>query len=426
MTQSKFRFQFARVVESLWFRPAVYAATALAVLLIAPAVAPLIPEGVRDAVGLDGVYDLLDVLASTLLAVAIFSLAILATSMQAAAGASTPRARPLLLQDRTAQNAISTFIGGFIFSIVGIVGLSTEYYSDASRFLLFIVTCVVILAVIIALIRWIGRMSHLGDVTEVINVVATATRDAFRKAATEPYLGGLPSRELPGDGFAVMPHTFGFVQTVNADELGALADALGVDLHLVSRPGAHVDPARPLVIAAGQIEETAQKKVRDAFIIGPRRTFEADGRYGLIVLSEIGSRALSSGVNDPGTAISVIGASVRVLVDWNTHTRKANPELRHERLYVEPVAIEDLLGDAFRWLARDGASLLEVQIRIQKGLATLIAHDPEVFGEAARVLSREAQQRAKEAMALERDFADLCSVAARLDGLSAHPAAVGS
>jgi uncharacterized membrane protein len=426
MTPSKFRFHFARVVRSLWFRPAVYAAAALAVLLLAPAVAPLIPEGVKDAVGLDGVYDLLDVLASSLLAVSIFSLAILATSMQAAASASTPRARPLLLQDRTAQNAISTFIGGFIFAIVGIVGLSTEYYSDASRLLLFIVTCVVILAVIVALIRWIGRMSHLGDVTEVINVVAAATNDAFRSIADAPHMGGLPSRTLPPGGVPVMPEAFGFVQKVNADDIGALADSLGVDLHLVSRPGAHVDPARPLVIAARPIDEDAQKEVRDAFVIGPQRTFETDGRYGLLVLSEIGSRALSSGVNDPGTAISVIGASVRVLVDWNTHARKARPDIKHRRLYVEPLNISDLLDDAFRWLARDGAALLEVQIRIQKGLATLIAHDKDVFGEAARLLSREAQQRAKGAMELERDYHDLCGLAARLEGLSADQTPVRS
>ena len=102
------------------------------------------PTEFNKLIGLDGVDDLLGVLANTLLAVAIFSLGIMVSSLQAAASAATPRARPLLMQDRTAQNAISVFIGGFIFAIVGTVGLSTNYYDAPARVILFLTTCLVI------------------------------------------------------------------------------------------------------------------------------------------------------------------------------------------------------------------------------------------------------------------------------------------
>ncbi|MCE6949660.1 hypothetical protein LAZ29_01760 [Cereibacter sphaeroides] len=61
------------------------------------------------------------------------------------------------------------------------------------------------------------------------------------------------------------------------------------------------------------------------------------------------------------------------------------------------------MENAFRWIARDGAAELEVQIRLQKGLATLASHDPALFGAAARALSEEALDGAALAMALPRD-----------------------
>ncbi len=52
------------------------------------------------------------------------------------------------------------------------------------------------------------------------------------------------------------------------------------------------------------------------------RTFEDDPRFGLIVLSEIADKALSPGVNDPGTAIDVIGTLVRLFTLWQSPPEK--------------------------------------------------------------------------------------------------------
>ncbi|MCE6957551.1 DUF2254 domain-containing protein [Cereibacter sphaeroides] len=406
--------QFERILtrtrSSLWFRPALYAAVAVATLLLAPVIAPFIPDRLVRLIGLDGVYDLLDALANSLLAVAIFSLGIMASSMQVAAGAATPRARPLLMQDRTAQNAISTFIGGFIFAIVGIVGLSTSYYNDASRVVLFFASCVVIAAVILSLIRWIGRLSSLGDVSEVIDRLEDAAARALGDHARDPFLGGLPGL-APPDGFRLFPDRFGYLETVNIQEIARTAEH--IPLCLLVRPGAYLDPTRPMLRAARFLDEETAARLRAAFVIGPDRSFDHDPRFGLIVLSEVASRALSPGVNDPGTAIDVIGTSVGLLARWSDDLAP-EPEVCHPQLHVAPLSVTDLMEDAFRWIARDGAGQLEVQIRLQKGLATLAAHDPVLFGAAARALSQEALDRAALAMALPQDVERLRAEAARL------------
>ena len=403
MSLSYARLLARRVVRSLWFTPAAYAVLAVAVLLLAPAAAVLLPDEFNKLIGLDGVDDLLGVLANTLLAVAIFSLGIMVSSLQAAASAATPRARPLLMQDRTAQNAISVFIGGFIFAIVGTVGLSTSYFGAPARVILFMTTCLVILSVIYALIRWIGRLSNLGDVSEVVDLLEGAADKAFAELARRPLLGGVEMIALPEHGVPLRADRFGFVQAIDDNLFATISAEQDVDFHLAVRPGTYVDSTTVLLKTSKALDEETARSVHRAFVIGGDRTFEADPRYCLVVLSETASKALSPGVNDPGTAIDVLGTSLRVLAGWSSAARETPARVTGPRLHVPRVSVEDLVVDAFRWIARDGAGQLEVQIRLQKALASLAAHDPVLFGAAARAMSHEAFARAKIGLALPAD-----------------------
>lgn len=407
MSLSYARLIALRIFRSLWFTPAAYAVLAVVVLLLAPAASVLLPEEFHELIGLDGVDDLLGVLANTLLAVAIFSLGIMVSSLQAAASAATPRARPLLMRDRTAQNAISVFIGGFIFAIVGTVGLSTSYYNQPSRVILFLATCLVIVSVIYALIRWIGRLSNMGDVSEVIDLLEYSADKAFGHLALRPFLDGVELSGLPDNGFPMRSKEFGFIQAIDDQVLANVCNKHEIDIYLGVRPGTYVDSATTLLVTSQPLDEKTAKAVYDAFVIGGERTFEADPRYCLIVLSETASKALSAGINDPGTAIDVVGTLLRILAGWSTKARDADKTPPCLKLHVPEITIEDFVGDAFRWIARDGAGQLEVQIRIQKALKSLAEHDPAHFEDAARAMSREAFERAKIGLALPADVETL-------------------
>lgn len=415
MNRSRLHLFVSRITRALWFRPALYAVAALAALIVAPEVALLLPDGLMKLIGLSGVYDLLNALASTLLTVAIFSLGILATSLRATAQGATPRVRPLLAEDRTARNAISTFIGGFVFAVVGIVILSTGYYSDAAKVLMFFITCILILALIVALVRWIGRLSQLGGVAESIDLAEKATRKALLDLAAEPLLGGTLAAGPPSGGHPIGPDAPGFVQAIDVGELGDLAEELDVGLRLLARPGAFVGPGQPLLLTDRPLAADDHKRLRKLFVVGQQRTFEADPRFGLVVLSEIASRALSPAVNDPGTAIDVITTSTRLLCEWSAAAARAQPEAPHARLSVEPVTEDHLLEDAFRWIARDGAKTAEVQVWLLKSLQMLMAQDPGRFGPAVRALARETLARAELAAGLPRELNEVRALVGKID-----------
>jgi len=128
------------------------------------------------------------------------------------------------------------------------------------------------------------------------------------------------------------------------------------------------------------------------------------------VLGEIADKALSQGVNDPGTAIDVIDTVTRLLLNWKDED-KGDKGSGYDRVFMLPLEPRDVLEDVFRPIARDGAGIVEVGIRMQKSLETISACKPD-FAEAARDTARDALARAEKAMDSERDLAALRKVSA--------------
>jgi uncharacterized membrane protein len=69
-----------------------------------------------------------------------------------------------------------------------------------------------------------------------------------------------------------------------------------------------------------------------------------------------------------------------------------------------------MLEDAFQPIARDGAALVEVQVRLQKALAALARIVPDEFADVASAMSAESQERACKALEAEVDKARVAAV----------------
>lgn len=121
-----------RVTKRLWFRATLYCVVGIVTALIGVVVGPWLPPEFTRKLGADAVGSILTILASSMLAVTTFSLSTLVSAASAAANGATPRATGLLLEDKTAQTALSTFLGSFLFSLVGIIALNTGLYGEGA------------------------------------------------------------------------------------------------------------------------------------------------------------------------------------------------------------------------------------------------------------------------------------------------------
>src|SRR5690606_21774487 len=137
----------------------------------------------------DAVDSLLNIIASSMLAVTTFSLGVMTAAFSAATTNVTPRATRLLMEDDLTNNVLSTFIGAFLFSVIDIIVLKTGSYGERGRAVLFLITIVVVAVVVIQLLRCINHLISLGRVGTTIDRVEAPTRAALPARQEQAYLG---------------------------------------------------------------------------------------------------------------------------------------------------------------------------------------------------------------------------------------------
>lgn len=383
------------IARQVWFRAAIFTVVAVAFALFAGLIESLIPFTLSVDLGQGSVGTILQIIATSMLTVTTFSLTAMVTAYSSATTIGTPRATQLLIEDRTSQNVLSTFVGSFAFALVGIIALSTGYYADQGRTILFFGTLVVVAVIVITLLRWIAHLSTFGRMSDVIDRVEEAAADAARTYAARPTLGAMGASQPPAGSRALFGDDTGYVTHVDVAALDAIAKDAGATVFVTATPGRFIDASAPIAYTSSAPDAKTDEAIARSFRVERHRTYEQDPRLGLIALAEIASRALSPATNDPGTAIEVVGSLHRVF--GILQTTDTETDVPYPRVRVTPVPLSDMIEDAFRPIARDGAGVVEVQIKLQKCLATLARNaqgDAHLFRRAADA----AAQRADDAL----------------------------
>lgn len=392
-------FALNRLKEKLWFRPLIFCVLSVIGALLAHIsddsnLYEIVPEIKKESL-----EQLLTTISGSMLVISIFAVGSMISAFSAASNTATPRSFKLIIADDVSQNALSVFIGSFIYSIVAMVALKNGYYGKAGHFVLFLFTLLFFALVIVTFLRWVERISKLGRMGHTIKLVEDATANAIKLWLESPTLNGIATNPNRDEGLAIYSDVSGYVQQINMSRLQKSAEKMDAFITVNAVPGTFATLDKPLfhVILKTTLSETPDyKDIKKAFTIGDMRYFDEDPRFGLITLSEIASRALSPAVNDPGTAIQIIGSYVRLFSLWNKSTLNKNSKKDvFDRIAVPELSIPDLFEDAFRPMARDGAANIEVMIRLQKALKTLASIDNSDLKVSALLHSQESFERAK-------------------------------
>ncbi|PHQ24176.1 hypothetical protein CLH62_14690 [Marinobacter guineae] len=410
LSSDRLRFVFSQIKERLWVKPLVLCVLSIGGAFIAKLADDLGLASVLPEVTLESVESLLSIMASSMLVIATFAVGSMVAAYASASAGATPRSLPLVIADDVTQNALSAFIGAFIFSIVSLIAIQNDMFDSAGQFAIFVLTLLVFAIVIITFVRWVDRIARLGRVVNTMEKAEKAAGDALDRRRHAPTLGALrvSPHQARDKGVPVCSSTVGYVQHIDLETLQSRAEALNCRVMVTVLPGTFVTTRRPLLYVEGAPEVCNEFKpdaFTSAFTIGSNRTFEDDPRFGLLALSEIADKSLSPGINDPGTAIHVIGTMVRLFTLWQSPLEKDRLRaISYDRVSVPELVIDDLFDDAFTAIARDGAGMVEVSIRLQKALSALAETDDSAMVAAARKHSRMALARSERAMSLPEDI----------------------
>lgn len=395
-----------RLSRKLWVRVALMAGLALVTALATMLFEEALPKGLRDRFEPDAAMPVLTILASGMLAVSTFSLNVMVSAFRAAADQATPRAHRILLKDTTTQSVLAVFIGAFVYSLSAILLLKAGLHGQGSVTILMGVTALIVVLVIVSMVRWIDHLSDLGSMDATLRLIEAQTRAGLRQSRASPGFGAralTTDTVIPVDAQPLPAPASGFLQVVDLTAMSKCLPGPAAHVYLTKAPGAPVLKGQVIGHVAGLDDDTL-KDVQSALVIGDERTFEQDVTFGLLILSESASRALSPGVNDPGTAIDVISRLERLLWAWSL-TPSEDTTLDHPQIYMPKLEPASLITEAFSGIARDGAGQIEVVERLLKALSALQDSPEEELNDAARDMAELARAHAAHALVLDQEKA---------------------
>lgn len=418
MMKAHQKWQLKNLFQQIWVRVTLFSLLGVVTALCGLWFDHYVPKDWADVVGADAVDTILNILASSLLAVTTFSLSTMIGAFGSASTSATPRATQLLIKDQTTQNVLSSFVGAFVFSIVGIITIQAGVYGFRGKIVIFAVTLAVVAFVVFTLLRWINHLMTFGRLVETTQRVEDVVALALTQQAEKPCYGAQclePNWQPPAQAKPVYSPKNGYVQYIDVHALSLLCTEPGQAIYCVVQPGHFVTTATVIAYSLG-FEEDFSQRIDDAFALDVDRSFEQDPRFGLCTLSEIASRALSPAVNDPGTAIEVISRGTRLLANFVVQ-REQEIEAREaavkegtqttasalQGVYIGQASDEEMFDDFFTPIARDGASLIEVMLVLLNALEQLALVSPKHYAPLVRQHVDWVMQRAEEQMQLPYD-----------------------
>lgn len=405
----RIKFILKQFREILWLRPLV-----LSIAMIALAVVVRLVDGtglnrIVPKMTDESIETLLTIMASSMLVIATLAVGAMVSAYASASSTATPRTFRLVIADDLTQNALSTFLGAFIFSIVGLTSVKNDFYGKAAVFVLFVLTVIVFGTVILTFVRWVDRIARLGRLGMTIEMVERATARAFKRRGEALYLHGVPVKTTHLKGKPVLAADAGYIQQIDVASLQNWAEKERGRIVVKALTGDFVAPGTVLAYARAERDDGTTLDygpVAQSFVIRNERQFDDDPRFGLVVLSEIAGRALSPAVNDPGTAVDILGALTRLFILWNQcGPAAAQTGPQYDLVEVPAISERDMFDDAFTAIARDGAGTVEVAVRLQEVLKILSEIGSVPLRKAALHHAGTALKRSRQAMNLEEDLA---------------------
>ena len=398
----------AALGDTFWVLPgvAVIAGILAGVGLVAVDRSGIVPKWLIDSPwlyngGATGARTLLGAVASSTIGVAgtVFSITIAALSL--AAGQMGPRLLRNFTRDRGNQLTLGTFLGTFSYALMVLRSVRTQSEGLFVPHLALSISILLAFVCVGTLVFFVGHMAGRINVDTVIELVSVEVRTAIKTLMLSEVQPEPPPAAFWYGATPVADGRRGYLQQLDECRLADWAAEHGTAIRLLVRPGDFVFPGAAIATLTRPVEG-ANDAIRANTALGGQRASSSDLEFSIRQLVEVAVRALSPGINDPHTAMSVLdrlGASLCDAVPLHLAT---GVTLRNGRpVLVRPGIDYDGLVDSMFHLIRQNAAgsaavlirMLEVLVSVAGcerdplRLAVLQRHADLIRGDAERDIS---------------------------------------
>ena len=218
----------------------------------------------------------------------------------------SPRLLPILLKERHQQVILGFMIGSIIHSLILFFGLvETNEQVDPPH----LAAASVVIFTILSISLYVYFIYRVSQSVHINHILKNSYRDTkkrledFQESSKRMRL--VPEEKLPEFKPLVYAEQPGYLSDVQLSKLATIAHEAGVEVRLTVTPADFVYYRTAYLHTTGPVTDRRRKKLDRAILVSaeePMAVFQNGFKH----LTEVIVKAMSPGINDPGTALAAL------------------------------------------------------------------------------------------------------------------------
>lgn len=255
----------------------------------------------------DTARTILSTLIAGILSLTVFSFTMVMVVLNQASSNFSPRLLPGLVSNRRHQFILGFYIGTLLYCTIVLISLGASEWENTT---VGASTTIAAIFGVVSVALFVSFIHTISSTIQIQNIVARIYRHTNKQldsCLTTQLQEETPLKEIADAGYTVIvSKKAGYFEGFDADLFDS--ELLDEELQLIVLPysGEHIWDGSPMLKTSKVLTDEQNDALRLACTVSKDLHDGNHPLLGLIKLTEIAVRAMSPGINDPGTALDVV------------------------------------------------------------------------------------------------------------------------
>ncbi|GGG39765.1 DUF2254 domain-containing protein [Bizionia arctica] len=254
----------------------------------------------------DTAKTLLSFLTGGIISIMVFSFSMVMVMLNQASSNFSPRVLPDLISNRSHQYILGIYLATILYNIFTLVGINPretdKYQLPGFSVLIGIIFTVICLGAFLYFIHSISQAIQINNILDNIYGKAKERLESLLENESEK----APNFPDSSNWKTYYSSKTGYFQNVAINNLKDVCEDQGIQLKILPFQGMFVLQEIPIIQISKEIDNNLVKQVLSNFNFARGEFVEDNYVLAFKQITEIGIKAMSPGINDPGTALSTI------------------------------------------------------------------------------------------------------------------------
>ena len=317
---------------------------------------------------------ILGTIVGSLISLMVFSFSMVMIVLNRATSTLSPRVIPGLISDKFHQIVLGFYLGSIIYSLILIVNIDAPGVEFSVPSLGIFISMILAIVCMGFFVYFIHSISQKIQVDYILNDIYKLTKKELEGANHEN-----AKKELPdtSEWITCYAKESGYLKKIDGQGLTEFCKRHEIKLQVKISIGSFVVKGYPFIVISKKLDDDVTAKLDSYFTLYTEERVSDHYLFGFKQISEIAVKALSPGINDPGTAVKAID----LLSDLLTKLMKVDeqnyvPNSEEEPLvFVRPVPFKDVMFQIIVPIREYGKKDVSVLVRLLDCIKHMIYSD---------------------------------------------------